>query len=94
MDMTLSDYDGRTALHLAAAEGHHNCVEFLLKYCNVPFDVRDRWGRSPLEEALAFGHTTVIEMLQLWDEEVTKKTVKEHEIDDPTIEEYMLKRDV
>nr|CAI5866241.1 unnamed protein product [Callosobruchus analis] len=28
VDMSLADYDGRTALHLAAAEGHANCVEF------------------------------------------------------------------
>ena len=28
--MNLGDYDGRTALHLAAAEGHARCVKFLL----------------------------------------------------------------
>jgi glutaminase len=26
----MGDYDGRTALHLAAAEGHIRCVRFLL----------------------------------------------------------------
>lgn len=93
MDMSLADYDGRTAIHLAAAEGHVNCVEFLLKYCNVPYDVRDRWGRTPLEEAVASGHTTVIEMLQFWDAEVARKAVKE-ETEDPSIDEYMLKKDV
>lgn len=42
MDMTLCDYDGRTALHLAAAEGHLNCVTFLLEHCNVPHNTKDR----------------------------------------------------
>jgi glutaminase len=42
MDMTLSDYDGRTALHLAAAEGHFECVQFLIEQCNVPCNPKDR----------------------------------------------------
>ena len=72
MDMTLADYDGRTALHLAAAEGHVHCVNFLLQQCNVPHDVRDRWGKSPLEEAISFGHSAVIEILQDWDERIQR----------------------
>lgn len=42
MDMTLCDYDGRTALHLSAAEGHLDCVMFLLEQCGVPHDAKDR----------------------------------------------------
>ncbi|XP_030748653.1 glutaminase kidney isoform, mitochondrial isoform X2 [Sitophilus oryzae] len=85
MDISLPDYDGRTALHLAAAEGHINCVDFLLKHCNVPYDVRDRWGKTPLEEATQFGHTAVIELLQLWDEEATKKASQDQDANLPGI---------
>jgi glutaminase len=66
MDMNASDYDGRTALHLAAAEGHLECVVFLLKRCRVKHNPTDRWGHLPEDDAVRFGHDDVLEFLRSW----------------------------
>ena len=41
-----SDYDGRTALHVASAEGHLDMIKFLLEKCKVNPDlmVGSQWS--------------------------------------------------
>uniref|UniRef100_A0AAY4E7V7 glutaminase n=1 Tax=Denticeps clupeoides TaxID=299321 RepID=A0AAY4E7V7_9TELE len=64
MDMEQRDYDSRTALHVAAAEGHTEVIRFLLEACKVNPVPRDRWGNTPLDEAMHFGHHDVVTLLQ------------------------------
>ena len=69
VDMTICDYDGRTALHLAAAEGRMHAVKFLLETCRVPPSPQDRWGHTPQEEAFRFGHDEVGALLERFEAE-------------------------
>ncbi|XP_030642232.1 glutaminase kidney isoform, mitochondrial isoform X1 [Chanos chanos] len=64
MDMEQRDYDSRTALHVAAAEGHTEVVRFLLEACKVHPSPKDRWGNTPFDEAVHFGHHEVVTVLQ------------------------------
>lgn len=41
----VQDYDRRTALHLAASEGHASIVELLIQY-NANVNLEDRWQRT------------------------------------------------
>ena len=41
----VQDYDKRTALHLAASEGHASIVELLLHY-NADVNLEDRWKKT------------------------------------------------
>ena len=58
------DYDGRTALHIAAAEGQLGVCRFLLDRCKVQLSPNDRWGQTPLTEAVRSGRHEVAALLR------------------------------
>ena len=63
VDINKGDYDHRTALHLAASEGHIDVVAYLCKRgANV--NVEDRWGGRPLDDALEKHHERVVKLLR------------------------------
>jgi glutaminase len=63
VDINRSDYDGRTALHLAASDGRVDAVRFLLER-GANTDVLDRWGNRPLDDAERGRHVDIIDALQ------------------------------
>jgi glutaminase len=56
------DYDKRTALHLAASEGRLSVVEYLLRK-GANHSALDRWGGSPLDDAIRSKHKEVAKVL-------------------------------
>ncbi|XP_049611512.1 glutaminase kidney isoform, mitochondrial [Syngnathus scovelli] len=64
LDMDQRDYDSRTALHVAASEGHIEAVIFLTDECKVNPYIKDRWGNTPLDDARQFDHHVIATILQ------------------------------
>jgi ankyrin repeat protein/CRP-like cAMP-binding protein len=58
-----ADYDDRTALHVAAAEGSLDIVRALVEDGGAGAGVRDRWGHTPLDEARREKRGPVVEYL-------------------------------
>ena len=64
LDQDKGDYDKRTALHLAASEGAFDAVVCLVEELGAKVSPVDRWGGTPLDDAVREGHTKVSEYLQ------------------------------
>ena len=63
MDINCAEYDGRTALHLAACEGHTKMVELLINN-NANLECKDRFGGTPLEDAVRHNQKAVQDLLR------------------------------
>jgi len=60
VDLSAHDYDKRTALHLAASNGHLSVVKYLLAVARDPVATKkftDRFGNTPYDDAVREGHT-------------------------------------
>ncbi|KAK6152858.1 hypothetical protein DH2020_012497 [Rehmannia glutinosa] len=64
MSPDVQDYDNRTALHLAASEGHASIVELLLAY-DANVNLRDRWQKTPLADAKLYQHRDICRILEV-----------------------------
>jgi len=62
VEVNIRTYDLRSALHLAAAEGQLATVKFLLEK-GADVNATDRWGRTPLDDAISSKHQDVVELL-------------------------------
>jgi len=60
----LADYDKRTAMHLAASEGHIDVVRFLIETVKADLACVDRFGHTALDEAVLNGRAEVAAMLR------------------------------
>ncbi|NJB72626.1 glutaminase [Saonia flava] len=59
----IADYDGRTPLHLAACEGQTDVVRHLVGM-KVNLAPKDRWGNTPLDDAIKFKNKEIREILE------------------------------
>merc|ERR1712241_730183 len=64
VDMNTSDYDYRTALHLAVCENHVGCIKYLIETCKVDLNPSDRWGNTPTSEAKKLQRPRIVALLK------------------------------
>jgi len=64
VDIDAQDYDGRTAMHVAASEGHYEIVQFLLDNCKTSISLQDRFGHTPLDDAKNFNHAQAAKAIE------------------------------
>ncbi len=69
-DLQTGDYDIRTPLHLASAEGQFEVVKFLLDHGVKP--IPDRWGGYPISDAKNNNHKKIVDLFEKLDIKYTE----------------------
>ena len=69
-DLQTGDYDIRTPLHLASAEGQFEVVKFLLDHGVKP--IPDRWGGYPISDARNNNHKKIVDLFEKLDIKYTE----------------------
>ena len=60
----LTDYDGRTPLHLAVCGNHFPIVKFLVEIANASTTITDYYGQTPIDNAVTLSLTQISTYLQ------------------------------
>lgn len=63
VDVNFKDIDDRTALHIAACQGYADVVALLIERKAI-VDCKDRWGSTPLADAIYYKKHDVIKLLE------------------------------
>ncbi|KTG37400.1 hypothetical protein cypCar_00012167, partial [Cyprinus carpio] len=63
-DVNAVDYDGRSALHVAASEGRLDVIKFLVENAGANCRLKDRWGNTALQEAMRCNQDPAIQFLK------------------------------
>ncbi|KAM9470334.1 glutaminase liver isoform, mitochondrial [Clarias gariepinus] len=62
-DVNAVDYDGRSALHVAASEGRLEVIKFLMDSTGANCTLKDRWGNTALQEAIRCNQGPAVQLL-------------------------------
>ena len=60
--INITDFDHRTALHISCSENHLEAVKFLAEN-GGDVNAHDRWGNTPLDEALKSENKEIFDYL-------------------------------
>ncbi|KAK9150734.1 hypothetical protein Syun_009043 [Stephania yunnanensis] len=63
VNVNFKDIDRRTALHIAACQGRTDVVDLLVRR-GAEIDPKDRWGSTPLADAIFYKNHDVIKLLE------------------------------